>query len=85
MEVKEMRIWAGKQKKGAVIGGVWKGAEPLWNIGIHIRSDEVQQGLKVSEVEQTIESTLRQKFPSYRLVISPKAREVSKGQHDGLR
>ena len=46
-----MRIWAGKQKKGAVVEGKWKGAEPFWNIGLHIRSEEVQVGLKVSEVE----------------------------------
>jgi hypothetical protein len=80
-----MRIWAGKQKKGVVIGGQWKGAEPLWNIGIHVRSEEVERGLKVSEVEQAIEGVLKQKFPSYRLVISPKAAEVSKGLHDGIR
>ena len=36
-----MRVWAGKQKKGVVVEGRWKGAEPPWNIGIHIRSEEV--------------------------------------------
>ena len=79
-----MRIWAGKQKKGVVVEGKWKGAEPLWNFGIHVRSEEVQQGLKVSEVLKTVESALGNKFPSYKLVISPKAREVLEGKHDGL-
>jgi len=79
-----MRVWAGKQKKGIVIQGVWKGAEPLWNIGVHIRSEEVQQGLKVSEVEKAIISALRVKFPSYKLVISPKAQEVLELKHDAL-
>jgi len=75
---------AGKQKKGIVIQGVWKGAEPLWNIGVHIRSEEVQQGLKVSEVEKAIISALQTKFPSYKLVISPKAQEVLELKHDAL-
>ena len=79
-----MRIWAGKQKKGAVIGGLWKGAEPLWNIGIHIRSEEVQQGLKVSEVEKAIVNALKGNFPSHRLVINPKARGGLGGKYDGL-
>jgi len=79
-----MRVWAGKQKKGAVVEGRWKGAEPLWNIGIHIRSEEVQGGLKVSEVEKVIVNALEGNFPSYRLVINPKAREVLEGKHDGL-
>ena len=79
-----MRVWAGKQKKGAVVEGTWKGAEPLWNIGVHIRSEEVQQGLKVSQVEKTIVNVIKEKFPSYKLVISPKAREVLEGKHDGL-
>ena len=79
-----MRVWAGKQKKGVVVEGRWKGAEPLWNIGIHIRSEEVQQGLKVSEVEKTIVSALQTKFPSYKLVISPKAQEVLELKYDGL-
>jgi len=79
-----MRVWAGKQKKGSVVEGRWKGAEPLWNIGIHIRSEEVQGGLKVSEVEKVIVNALEGNFLSYRLVISPKAREVLEGKHDGL-
>ena len=79
-----MRVWAGKQKKGIVVEGRWKGAEPLWNIGIHIRSEEVQQGLKVSEVEKTIVSVLQAKFPSYKLVISPKAQQVLELKYDGL-
>lgn len=79
-----MRVWAGKQKKGIVVRGVWKGAEPLWNIGVHVRSEEVQQGLKVSDVERTIVSALRAKFPSYKLVVSPKAQEVLELKHDGL-
>jgi len=79
-----MRVWAGKQKKGVVVEGRWKGAEPLWNIGIHIRSEEVQQGLKVSEVEKTIVSALQAKFPSYKLVISPKAKEVLELKYDCL-
>lgn len=79
-----MRIWAGKQKKGIVIQGVWKGAEPLWNIGVHIRSEEVQQGLKVSEVEKAIVSALQAQFPLHKLVISPKAQEVLELKHDDL-
>ena len=79
-----MRVWVGKQKKGVVVEGRWKGAEPLWNIGIHIRSEEVQQGLKVSEVEKTIVSVLQAKFPSYKLVISPKAQQVLELKYDGL-
>ena len=79
-----MRVWAGKQKKGTAIQGVWKGAEPLWNIGVHIRSEEVQQGLKVSEVEKAIVSALQAKFPSYKLVISPKAQQVLELKHDNL-
>ena len=79
-----MRVWAGKQKKGIVVEGRWKGAEPLWNIGVHIRSEEVQQGLKVSEVEKTIVNALQAKFPSYKLVISPKAQEVLELKYDGL-
>jgi len=79
-----MRVWAGKQKKGIAIQGVWKGAEPLWNIGVHIRSEEVQQGLKVSEVEKAIVSALQAKFPSYKLVISPKAQQVLELKHDNL-
>jgi hypothetical protein len=79
-----MRVWAGKQKKGAIVEGEWKGAEPLWNIGIHIRSEEVKQGLKISEVENTIANVLKGNFSSYKLVISPKAREVLEGKHDGL-
>ena len=79
-----MRVWAGKQKKGAVVGGRWKGAEPLWNIGIHIRSEEVQQGLKVSEVEKAIVNALKSNFSLYKLVISPKAGEVLAGKHDSL-
>ena len=80
-----MRVWAGKQKKGAVVQGVWKGAEPLWNIGVHVRSEEVQQGLKVSEVEKSIVDVLKTKFPSYKLVVSPKAKEVLQGKHDALK
>jgi len=79
-----MRVWAGKQKKGIEVGGRWKGAEPMWAIGLNIRSEEVQQGLKVSEVEKTIVSVLHAKFPSYKVVISPKAQEVLTGKHDGL-
>ena len=79
-----MRVWAGKQKKGMVVEDRWIGAEPLWNIGIHIRSEEVQEGLKLSEVEKTIVSALHAKFPSYKLVISPKAQEVLELKHDGL-
>ena len=78
-----MRIWAGKQKRGAVVEGRWKGAEPLWNIGVHIRSQEVQGGLKASEVEKTIVDALRARFPSHKLVISPKAQEVLEAKHDG--
>lgn len=79
-----MRVWAGKQKKGAVVEGVWKGAEPLWNIGIHIRSEEIQAGLKISKVETAIVNALKANFPSHRLVISPKAKEVLDGKHDSL-
>ena len=79
-----MRVWAGRQKKGTVIQGVWKGAEPLWNIGVHVRSEEVQQGLKVSEVEKAIISALQAKFPSHKLVISPKAQEVLELKHDDM-
>jgi hypothetical protein len=79
-----MRIWAGKQKKGAIINGQWQGVEPFCNIGIHIKSDEVQQGIKVSEVEQTIISALKSKFPTLNLVISPRAKEVLTGKQDGL-
>lgn len=80
-----MRIWAGKQKKGVIVNGMWQGAEPFWNFGVHVRSEEVVQGLRVSDVEKTIEDALRSKFPSYKLIISPKAKEVSQGSHDGLR
>ena len=78
-----MRVWLG-QKKGVVVGGRWKGKEPLYNIGISIRSEEVQGGLKVSEVEKAIVNALEGNFASYRLVISPKAREGLEGRHDGL-
>ena len=82
--VRPMRVWAGKQKKGAVVEGRWKGAEPLWNIGVHVRSEEVQGGLKVSEVEKAIVGALRAEFPSHKLVISPKAQEVLELKHDDL-
>ena len=80
-----MRIWLGGQKKGAVVAGVWKGAEPLWNLGVHIKSKEVQQGLRLSEVLNAIEETLKNQFPSYSIVISPKAREGLLGKYDGLK
>ena len=79
-----MRVWLGQQRKGAVVVGRWKGAEPLWNIGIHIKSEEVQGGLKVSEVEKAIVNVLKVNFPSYELVISPKAKAGLGGKHDGL-
>jgi hypothetical protein len=79
-----MRIWAGRQRKGAVINGTWQGAEPLWNIGIHLRSEEVQQGLKISEVEKTIIDALKSNFPSYSMVISPRAKTALTGQLDGI-
>jgi len=80
-----MRIWAGKQKKGTIIAGEWEGAEPFWNIGIHIKSEEVKRGLKLSEVLKAVEETLKNKFPSFKLVISPKAGEGLAGRHDGLK
>ena len=75
-----MRLWAGQQRKGVVVGGKWKGAEPLWNIGIAIRSGDVEQGLEVSRVAEVIKDTLKKEFPSYNLVISPKARFRGKTQ-----
>ena len=82
---KEMRLWAGQQRKGVVVGGKWKGAEPLWNIGIAIRSGDVEQGLEVSRVAEVIKDTLKKEFPSYNLVISPKARVVLEGKHNGFK
>ncbi len=79
-----MEVMAGGQKRGAVVEGRWKGAEPLWLIGIRIRSEEVQRGLRVSEVEKAIMNALKGNFPSYRLTVSPKAREVLAGKYDGL-
>lgn len=84
MTTKGMRLWAGQQKKGIVVGGEWKGAEPLWNVGIHVRSGDVQEGLKVSEVASVIKNALQSHFTSYGLEISPKAKEVLAGEHDGL-
>ena len=43
-----------------------------------------EKGVKVSEVEKTIVSALQAKFPSYKLVISPKAQEVLELKYDGL-
>jgi len=80
-----MRLWAGKQTKGAIIAGAWVGAEPFWNIGLHIKSKEVKQGLKLSEVLLAIEDTIKSKFPNYELVISPKARTGLQGTYDGLK
>ena len=82
--MKEMRIWLGQQRKGAVLEGKWNGAEPLWNIGIHIKSNEVQEGLKISAVEKAIVNALKGNFASYKLVISPKAKEGLEGKHDTL-
>lgn len=84
MRAEGMRLWAGQQRKGAVVGDEWKGAEPLWNIGIHVRSRDVQLGLNISEVAKVIKSALEAKFPSYDLEISPKAKEVLEGIHDGF-
>ena len=79
-----MRLWAGQQKKGVVVSGKWKGAEPLWNIGIAIRSEEVERGLRVSEVAKVIKDTLKKEFPSYNLQISPKAKGVLAGRYNGF-
>ena len=78
-----MRVWAGKQKKGVVIQGVWRGAGPVWNIGAHTRSEEVPR-LKVGNVERTMIDSPRGKFPSYKVVINPKAEEVSESKRDRL-
>ena len=84
MRTKGLRLWAGQQKRGIVVNGEWNGAEPLWNIGIHVRSGDVQQGLKVSEVANVIKNTIQSYFPSYGLEISPKAKDVLAGKHDGF-
>lgn len=84
LKSKGMRLWAGQQKKGVVRNGKWEGAEPLWNVGIHLRSDDVKGGLKVSEVCAAVEETLKQKFPQYGLEISPKAKDALAGKLDGL-
>jgi len=84
MSTKGLRLWAGQQKKGIVVNGEWKGAEPLWNIGIHVRSGDVQGGLKVSEVASAIKDALQSQFSSYGLEISPKAKDVLAGKHDGF-
>ena len=84
MPKKGMRLWAGQQKKGVVVRGEWKGADPLWTFGIHIRSGDVQGGLKVSEVARVIENALQSHFASHGLEISPKAKDVLAGKHDGL-
>ena len=83
-KTKQFRVWAGLQKKGSVIEGRWKGAEPLLNIGVHIYSNDVEQGLKASEVAKAVVNSLKGNFPSYELVISPSASEVLGGRHDGL-
>ena len=84
MKAEEMRLWAGQQRKGVVVDGEWKGAEPLWNIGVHVRSGDVQRGLKVSEVAKVIKRALEAGFPSYNLQISPKAKEALEGKHGGF-
>lgn len=84
MKREGIRLWVGQQKNGIVDGNEWTGAEPLWNIGIWVRSRDVQRGLKISEITNVIKNTLETKFPSYHLDISPKAQAVLDGIHDGL-
>ena len=84
ISTKGLRLWAGQQKKGIVVDGEWKGAEPLWNIGIHVRSGDIRGGLKVSEVADTIRKALQSHFSLCGLEISPKAKDVLAGKHDGL-
>lgn len=84
MKTQGIRIWAGQQRNGVVVEGRWQGAEPLWNIGVWVRSGDVQRGLKVSEVADTIKSALQAKFTSIPLDISPKAKKVLEGKHDGF-
>jgi hypothetical protein len=84
MSTKGLRLWAGQQKKGIVVNDEWNGAEPLWNIGIWVRSGDVKQGLKVSEVASVIRNALQSHFSSYGLEISPKGKEVLAGKHDGF-
>ncbi len=83
-KTKQFRVWAGLQKKGYVTEGRWKGAEPLLNIGVHIYSNDVERGLKASEVARAVVNALKGSFPSYELVISPSASEVMGEKHDGL-
>jgi hypothetical protein len=84
MKREGLRLWVGQQKNGIVVDNDWKGAEPLWNIGIWVRSKDVQNGLKISEVADTIKNVLETKFSSYDLEISPKAKAVLDGKHDGF-
>ena len=84
MKTKGMRLWAGQQKRGIVVGDEWKGAEPLWNVAVWVRSGDVQRGLKVSEVAEVIKNALEDKFPSYDLEIALKAKDVLARKYDGL-
>lgn len=81
---KGIRLWTGQQQKGVVRNGNWLGAEPLWNIGIWLRSGDVKDGLKISEVLAAVEKMLKQEFPQYGLEISPKGREALAGKLDGM-
>ena len=84
MKREGIRLWVGQQKNGIVDSNEWIGAEPLWNIGIWVRSRDVQQGLKISEITNVIKNTLETRFSSYHLEISPKAKEALKGTYDNL-
>ncbi len=87
MKNKGIRLWAGQQKNGVVRDGEWHGMEPLWNVGIHLRSADVKAGLKIGEVCSAVEEILTQKFSQYfqnGLEISPKAKEALSGNLDGL-
>ncbi len=84
MKTQGIKIFAGRQRHGVVVEGRWQGAEPAWLIGVWVRSGDVQRGLKVSEVAETIKSALQAKFTSIPLDLAPKAKEVLEGKHDGF-